>query len=405
MENERIRCKKCRSVLLSKAKLCVLDAHGEEYHDTVEGETSDSECTCSSLREHSCLYLSEDSFPDFVLQAIDESSWTKGKIYCPSCQARLGSFNFVSGSQCACGSHVLPQAHILKSKVDWMKVNESLPHPVSFPNQSVVLCASMLPLDESGQVSLSEASDVKEGDVLDVPRSFTDLPQSADIPLQDSSPRSRKKKVNGKSSSEVKHRKQDRKKNTPDETALYEELSGGTAAKASCFEVLEDELSGSEDGSSTEEDEKDVPDNLVCPVCLDVLYSPLVTKPCGHIFCEPCLRRMARPNPTSTHCPLCRQIIGQCMPCPELAHDVRERFFDLYQKRRNFELQHNSQHLPLPWIRNFRLRHAYNTGGSWVEWAGGWRAVIAMMSLNILGVGIVLYLGKEVKTQSELRMT
>ncbi|KAK8388241.1 hypothetical protein O3P69_020257 [Scylla paramamosain] len=404
MENERIRCRKCRSVLLSKTKLCVLDAHGEEYHHTVEDETSDSECTCLSLREHSCLYLSEESFPDFVLQAIEESSWTKGKIYCPACEARLGSFNFVSGSQCACGSHVLPQVHILKSKVDWMKVNEPLPHPVSFPNQSVILCASALPLDESVQVSPLEVSGVKEGAALGVPRSFTDLPHPADISPQDSSSRSHKK-MDAKSSSKVKHRKQNRKKITTDANALDEELSGGQTAKTSCFEVLDDELIGSEDGSSSEKDERDVPDNLVCPVCLDILYSPLVTKPCGHIFCEPCLRRMARPNPTNTHCPLCRQIIGQCMPCPELALNVRERFLDLYQKRRNFELQHNSQHLPLPWIRNFRLRNAYNTGGSWVEWAGGWRAVIAMMSLNILGVGIVLYLGKEVKTQSEHRMS
>ncbi|MPC44270.1 E3 ubiquitin-protein ligase RNF180 [Portunus trituberculatus] len=191
MENERIRCRKCRSVLLSETKLCVLDAHGKEYHDTVVDETNNPECTCPSLMEHSCLYLSEESFPDFVLQAIEElfqvtpqSSWTKGKVYCPACQARLGSFNFVSGSQCACGSHVLPQAHILKSKVDWMKVNELLPHPVSFPNQSVVLCASTLPLDESSQVSPSEASDVKEGAATVVPRNFTDL-QPTDVPPED----------------------------------------------------------------------------------------------------------------------------------------------------------------------------------------------------------------------------
>lgn len=38
----------------------------------------------------------------------------------------------------------------------------------------------------------------------------------------------------------------------------------------------------------------------------------------------------------------------------ELAHDVQNCFSDLYQKRRQFELQHNSQHLPLPWTRNFR---------------------------------------------------
>lgn len=60
-----------------------------------------------------------------------------------------------------------------------MKVNESLPHPVSFPNQSVVLCASTLPLDES------EGSDVKESTAIAVPRNFIDHPQPTDIPPQD----------------------------------------------------------------------------------------------------------------------------------------------------------------------------------------------------------------------------
>ena len=65
-----------------------------------------------------------------------------------------------------------------------MKVGEALPHPVSFPNHSYALCASLLPLDEPGQISPSEVSDLKEGATLDAPRNFTDLPQDADITLQ-----------------------------------------------------------------------------------------------------------------------------------------------------------------------------------------------------------------------------
>nr|XP_053654121.1 uncharacterized protein LOC128703468 isoform X1 [Cherax quadricarinatus]XP_053654122.1 uncharacterized protein LOC128703468 isoform X1 [Cherax quadricarinatus] len=147
MESERVQCRKCRKLLLSKDEFCLLDAHSQEYHDTMGNMNGQSSGDCASVMEHSCLYLSEESFPDFILKAVNESSWTKGKIHCPGCQARLGSFNFVSGSQCACGSHILPQVHILKSKVDWRKIGEALPNPVSFPDRAVVLSSITLPLD------------------------------------------------------------------------------------------------------------------------------------------------------------------------------------------------------------------------------------------------------------------
>lgn len=39
-----------------------------------------------------------------------QSGWTKGKFNCPHCQARLGAFNFLGGSQ-----HIV---HLVKSQVD-----------------------------------------------------------------------------------------------------------------------------------------------------------------------------------------------------------------------------------------------------------------------------------------------
>ena len=64
------------------------------------------------------------------------------------------------------------------------------------------------------------------------------------------------------------------------------------------------------------DDDPPIPGHLVCPVCLDMLFSPFTVKPCGHVFCEPCLRRLAHPAPTNTPCPLCRELIGLCQPCP-----------------------------------------------------------------------------------------
>ncbi|XP_061119310.1 E3 ubiquitin-protein ligase RNF180-like isoform X2 [Conger conger] len=50
-------------------------------------------------------------------------------------------------------------------------------------------------------------------------------------------------------------------------------------------------------------------EGLTCAVCLDVFFSPHVCQPCGHVFCEPCLRTLAKNRPTSTPCPLCRTLI------------------------------------------------------------------------------------------------
>ncbi|KAK3850166.1 hypothetical protein Pcinc_043109 [Petrolisthes cinctipes] len=152
-ERERVQCRKCRTILLhsnnnnnNNNTIHVIDAHGQQYQrnnntDVSGGEEAlfSQQDVCASIREHNCLYISEEYFPDFILHAVNESSWTKGKLHCPGCSCRVGSFNFVCGSRCVCGVCVLPQVHILNSKIDWMRLGEGLPRPVSYPNQCVSL--------------------------------------------------------------------------------------------------------------------------------------------------------------------------------------------------------------------------------------------------------------------------
>ncbi|XP_047677029.1 E3 ubiquitin-protein ligase TRIM47-like isoform X3 [Tachysurus fulvidraco] len=47
-------------------------------------------------------------------------------------------------------------------------------------------------------------------------------------------------------------------------------------------------------------------DQLLCPICVDVLTDP-VTTPCGHNFCNSCLTQCWDKN-QHCHCPLCNQI-------------------------------------------------------------------------------------------------
>lgn len=43
----------------------------------------------------------------------------EGKLNCPKCSTKLGSFSWIAGSQCPCGSKIAPAFYFVPSKVDW----------------------------------------------------------------------------------------------------------------------------------------------------------------------------------------------------------------------------------------------------------------------------------------------
>jgi hypothetical protein len=93
-------------------KPVVLDSHGVGIHEGDGNEKPSTSCSTD------VWYVPEDKMPAWMKTGLESWNWTKGKIHCPKCEARVGSFNFVSGMKCTCGSHLLPPIHIVKSKVD-----------------------------------------------------------------------------------------------------------------------------------------------------------------------------------------------------------------------------------------------------------------------------------------------
>lgn len=89
------QCKKCRRVVAAESNLIV-------HQDKNE--------TCRKA-----IFVEPLSWMNCI-QNIE------GKLLCPKCNAKLGSFSWVTGCQCPCGVKVAPAFYLIPSKVDYSNV-------------------------------------------------------------------------------------------------------------------------------------------------------------------------------------------------------------------------------------------------------------------------------------------
>uniref|UniRef100_UPI0037E711F5 E3 ubiquitin-protein ligase RNF180 n=1 Tax=Semicossyphus pulcher TaxID=241346 RepID=UPI0037E711F5 len=129
-------------------------------------------------------------------------------------------------------------------------------------------------------------------------------------------------------------------------------------------------------GSLLDSEEEDR-EGLTCAVCLDVYFSPHSCQPCGHIFCEQCLRTIAKNRQTNTPCPLCRTLISQTNFHKELNQTAKTFFPKVYYSRKQSFQSAPCAKWPLPSCRKrFRTfwgdrRHAEVEGRRWHFVQGG----------------------------------
>lgn len=105
MSSKVIKCHKCRQILFEDT--CIVD----------NSLTCDPK-TCDSYNIKRFIYISEEKAPDWIKEKIENEQWTKGKLYCEKCHNRIGSFDYISGRKCECGTSVLPPIHLVTSHVD-----------------------------------------------------------------------------------------------------------------------------------------------------------------------------------------------------------------------------------------------------------------------------------------------
>uniref|UniRef100_A0A6M2CTI1 Putative e3 ubiquitin-protein ligase ovary overexpressed n=1 Tax=Rhipicephalus microplus TaxID=6941 RepID=A0A6M2CTI1_RHIMP len=110
MSNEAgFRCKKCRRTLFSSSHM--VSSHGDPWSGHVT-------FSCRINKVDTVWYVRDENLPHWLSEQLDRGEWVKGKLYCPECKARLGSFDFVTGAKCDCDEFVLPPIHISKSRID-----------------------------------------------------------------------------------------------------------------------------------------------------------------------------------------------------------------------------------------------------------------------------------------------
>ncbi|XP_045192522.2 uncharacterized protein LOC123548932 [Mercenaria mercenaria] len=95
-------------------------------------------------------------------------------------------------------------------------------------------------------------------------------------------------------------------------------------------------------------DDSDIDSSITCPVCLEMYHMPRTCNPCGHIFCDPCLRRLTGQGSEGIPCPLCRTVIYSC----ELNKDFEYLSLthpDIYRARAMLERHTKFRHYQLPY--------------------------------------------------------
>ncbi|KAM6903090.1 E3 ubiquitin-protein ligase RNF180 [Xenentodon cancila] len=113
---------------------------------------------------------------------------------------------------------------------------------------------------------------------------------------------------------------------------------------------LEEEPDEGVTGSPLDSEEEDR-DGLTCAVCLDIYFSPYSCQPCGHVFCEPCLRTLTKNHPTKTPCPMCRTFISHTSFHKELNQMAKTFFPKVYITRKQNFHGSSCAKWPLPSFR------------------------------------------------------
>lgn len=120
------RCKKCRRVIANASNVLPHMPKEKQIWRHVSGKGQDKNLKQKksiekekSKDDEPKEYCSKIYFVEPLAWMPDIMYNVEGKLNCPKCATKLGSFSWVSGCQCPCGSKIAPAFYLVPSKVDW----------------------------------------------------------------------------------------------------------------------------------------------------------------------------------------------------------------------------------------------------------------------------------------------
>lgn len=153
------RCRRCRRILASKSNLITHKPKDQEdtyespllrqksqsshkFLDMAAQEEAGKALDFEAIVENNDITLSDKSLSDKVQEPenctriffVEPMAWMKewvvnnveGKLYCPSCKSKIGSFNWVMASKCLCGQQVSPSFYLVPSKIEYSNIVQNL---------------------------------------------------------------------------------------------------------------------------------------------------------------------------------------------------------------------------------------------------------------------------------------
>lgn len=151
------RCRKCRRVVASKSNLITHKSMDQEnsfesplprrrensqsafkFLQEEAGNSADVEAIDELTEKVATTGLSDKSIaePQICTKTffVEPLTWMKdavannaeGKLYCPSCKAKIGSFNWLMASRCPCGAQVSPSFYLVPSKIEYSNVVQNI---------------------------------------------------------------------------------------------------------------------------------------------------------------------------------------------------------------------------------------------------------------------------------------
>ncbi|XP_043681426.1 dual specificity protein phosphatase MPK-4-like isoform X2 [Vespula pensylvanica] len=122
------RCRKCRRIVASASNILPHTMHQRHIWRHVSSKRTPKQIKEGEEGAERVNVKKENEMTELCTKIyfVEPLAWmpdimhnVEGKLNCPKCNTKLGSFSWIAGSQCPCGSKIAPAFYLVPSKVDW----------------------------------------------------------------------------------------------------------------------------------------------------------------------------------------------------------------------------------------------------------------------------------------------